>query len=322
MPYYFSILQFSFIFTIISYISYGKKKCNKCNKVKFLKNFYKRKDNLDGYRNDCKECVRKRANNYYKEKINGKFEEEKTEKTKEKKKHVGQKKCVGCEKWKNKKEFFKSNKNKDNLRGYCIECFKLKDKEYRKNNKEKIKAKRKKYYLKHKEKITEYRKEYKKRQNVIKREKKYHKNYRSKNKERINCYRKIYEKNRYNYDIFFKLKKNISRSLLQYLKKKKNNQKSEHIINQKFKVIKQHLEEQFIKDINWDNYGNYWVIDHIIPQSLYKNKEEYLEKCWNLRNLRPLEKLKNIKKSNKIDLELVESYGIKDLLPNKIVCQT
>lgn len=32
------------------------KTCTKCNETKELSNFYKAKNNLDGHRNDCKEC--------------------------------------------------------------------------------------------------------------------------------------------------------------------------------------------------------------------------------------------------------------------------
>ena len=28
-----------------------------------------------------------------------------------------------------------------------------------------------------------------------------------------------------------------------------------------------HLEKQFTKEMNWENYGTYWEVDHIIPLS-------------------------------------------------------
>jgi hypothetical protein len=49
------------------------RKCSKCKKYKLIKYFYKRKDNLDGYRTDCKKCVNKQIKKYCllnKEKIN------------------------------------------------------------------------------------------------------------------------------------------------------------------------------------------------------------------------------------------------------------
>jgi hypothetical protein len=61
--------------------------------------------------------------------------------------------------------------------------------------------------------------------------------------------------------------------------------------------------------MNWDNYGKYeegklkWHIDHIIPHSSFEYtsmNDESFKKCWSLENLRPLEAVENIKKSNKM----------------------
>ena len=51
--------------------------------------------------------------------------------------------------------------------------------------------------------------------------------------------------------------------------------------------------------MNWDNYGTYWVMDHIIPLSSATNEDELYKLC-NYTNLQPLEKIANIKKSDKI----------------------
>ena len=67
--------------------------------------------------------------------------------------------------------------------------------------------------------------------------------------------------------------------------------------------LKEHLEAQFDENMTWDNYGDYWHIDHIYPQSLlpYDSLEhENFIKCWSLDNLQPLEAIENIKKSNNI----------------------
>jgi hypothetical protein len=50
--------------------------------------------------------------------------------------------------------------------------------------------------------------------------------------------------------------------------------------------------------MSWDNYGE-WHIDHIIPISVGKNKEE-IEGLNHYLNLRPLWAEENLKKSNKI----------------------
>jgi hypothetical protein len=59
------------------------------------------------------------------------------------------------------------------------------------------------------------------------------------------------------------------------------------------------LESKFDDKMSWDNYGSYWHIDHIIPQSklLYNSMEdENFKKCWDLQNLQPLEATANMKK--------------------------
>lgn len=43
----------------------GMKRCNKCDRVLPVDSFYKRKEGLDGYRNDCKDCVSARGHVNY-----------------------------------------------------------------------------------------------------------------------------------------------------------------------------------------------------------------------------------------------------------------
>jgi hypothetical protein len=69
-----------------------------------------------------------------------------------------------------------------------------------------------------------------------------------------------------------------------------------------------HLESQFEPWMNWDNHGAYtkdrmtWQIDHIIADSQFSYNSPTdigFIKSWSLSNLRPLESLSNILKSNK-----------------------
>jgi hypothetical protein len=71
--------------------------------------------------------------------------------------------------------------------------------------------------------------------------------------------------------------------------------------------------------MDWINYGSYWHIDHIIPCTLYDLfLESEQKKCFNYRNLRPLEIKENFRKSNKFDLNLIKQYNIEDLLPEDL----
>jgi len=58
--------------------------------------------------------------------------------------------------------------------------------------------------------------------------------------------------------------------------------------------------------MSWDNYGNYWHIDHVKPIDSFNFSEENeeneeIDKCFNWKNTRPLEKKKNLNKRNIID---------------------
>ena len=76
------------------------------------------------------------------------------------------------------------------------------------------------------------------------------------------------------------------------LKNKKNEQHWEDLVPYNLQQLKEHLESQFDENMTWDNYGEYWEIDHIIPQGLF-NITNYTDRefqiCWSLLNLRPLE---------------------------------
>lgn len=88
------------------------KVCSKCGEEKNISEFYKRKDNKDGYRNDCKKCLNQKCEIY---------RENNPEKLK-----------------KYKQEYFKKNKEK------LLE----KKRKYRKKNPDKYKEETRRYYLK------------------------------------------------------------------------------------------------------------------------------------------------------------------------------
>ena len=50
-----------------------------------------------------------------------------------------------------------------------------------------------------------------------------------------------------------------------------------------------HLESQFKLDMNWDNYGSYWSIDHIRPCASFDLTDLEQQKiCFHWSNMRPL----------------------------------
>ena len=127
-------------------------------------------------------------------------------------------------------------------------------------------------------------------------------------------------KERLKTDFSFKLKRLVSRSIRNALKKRnvsKGGKPFLKFVNYSMLKLKEHLEKQFESWMSWTNHGIYrksdwneedkstwtWQIDHIIPQCKlpYTSMEdENFKKCWALENLRPLEAIENMKKSNKL----------------------
>lgn len=97
----------------------------------------------------------------------------------------------------------------------------------------------------------------------------------------------------------FKLRANCSRLIHHALKDKKNNLSILKFLPYTVEELKRYLESKFDSKMSWDNYGSYWHIDHIVPQSKLPynsmNDENFI-KCWSLSNLQPLEAIQNMKK--------------------------
>lgn len=60
--------------------------------------------------------------------------------------------------------------------------------------------------------------------------------------------------------------------------------------------LMRHLERQFRKGMNWGNYGRLWVVDHIVPKSLFDESD--VRDAYALSNLRPLPMMENITKGS------------------------
>jgi hypothetical protein len=209
------------------------------------------------------------------------------------------KKCSKCKQELPKELYARCSENRDGLQDWCKNCWK----EYRQKNQEKSleyqKKYRKKYYELNKEKINaRHRQNYKNyhtRPEVMERKRLYKKSLKAKNKR--NASLKIRRKT----DVRLKLKEHVSKHIGRQIKK--NGQSSWDFLPYSVQELRNHLEAQFDENMNWENYGTYWHIDHIVPQSLFDIKElgdEQMLNCWSLINLQPLERLENISKGNKI----------------------
>jgi hypothetical protein len=197
-----------------------------------------------------------------------------------------------------KKEYYKANKE------YII----IKNKAYREANKEKLKITALSYRETHRKEIKAYLKHNKKKI------KKYAKLYRMLNKEKREAYLDRSRDKRYSYNKkwksqnyktnpMFKLTCSIRTAIGKSLKGNKNGRHWELLVGYTLDKLKKHLENLFVDNMSWNNYGkDGWWIDHKIPVSVFNftdPKHEDFKKCWALKNLQPMWAEENRSKSNK-----------------------
>ena len=219
------------------------------------------------------------------------------------------------------------SRKKQYYHSLCLNCYRKKDKEYKKKKysdpkyREKAITKSKNYSLKNKESISiknkEKHKKYyaKNKEKILASTKKYY----QENKEWYKEYRQQYEKThprknrKRNRSLIDKIRSSISRSISKKIKKM-GETKIDSIIKYldfNFNELKLHIESQFESWMNWDNFGKYdpktwndndsstwkWQIDHIIPHSEFKYasmEENSFKECWKLNNLRPYSAKQNV----------------------------
>lgn len=167
------------------------------------------------------------------------------------------------------------------------EVIKEKSSRYYEENKEVIKEKVKNRYDNDKERKLEYQKEYSEKNKESIRE--YKKEHYERNKESIREYKIIYQNKRRKEDPIFKLKYMVGRSIRNSLKAKRlsKSKKTKDILGCDIHFFKKYIESKFTEEMNWDNYGKVWDLDHIIPLSTSKTEEDVF-KLNHYSNLQPL----------------------------------
>jgi hypothetical protein len=113
-----------------------------------------------------------------------------------------------------------------------------------------------------------------------------------------------------------KLKDNIRRRINECLKGdiKSNKSKSLTILGCSIQYYKSWLSFNFTDEMNWNNYGSHWHIDHVKPIDSYNLLiEDEVNQCFSWKNTIPLQKMVNLKKSSNIDEQFIEVVKIKVL---------
>lgn len=272
--------------------------------------------------------------------------------------------CTKCSQEKILKDFqtYKNRSGELRYNTYCLVCYKLERKQYRKENKEKLKAGQKEWRENNKEKKKaankawyEANKEYalkrnnerrkKRRQDPEYREKerirstkwnlenpeykkKWQKDYYEANKEKL--YQKVYKwrenvkgkskekllktkaawnRKKRKEDPLFALKERIRGRIGQAIRQggwKKKKSKTQEILGCTFEELMKHIEQQFPKNMNWDNRDE-WDIDHIIPFVAADNENE-LYALSHYKNIQPLWSKENESKNDSYDPKDKEDY--------------
>jgi hypothetical protein len=205
--------------------------------------------------------------------------------------------CNQCNTEKPYSDFHKKTSSKDGFTTICKNCRKVYTNNFYIQNSETIKLKRKEELQLFPERVKNRRKKtyQKNRDKRIEEVKIHYKN----NKESIIETKKKYIAKRRKIDIEFKLQM-IVRSRLSKFISGKTNEFMEKILGCNFSNFKIYIEEKFVDGMSWENHSIHgWHIDHIIPLSSAKNKEDLYKLC-HYTNLQPLWAKDNLLKSNKI----------------------
>ncbi len=212
--------------------------------------------------------------------------------------------CCKCKIEKDISQFGNLKSSKDGYRYDCKICRKT----YRENNRDIIKQKQQEYYFDNKdilleknksyrirniEQINIQRKEYRNRPEIKEHCKQKNKDYLPIRKEKIKQKRKT--------DLNFQLSEVLRSKIHRMIKGKETSYKKLIGCNVEFFI--KWIEFRFDSNMNWNNYGTDWHIDHILPISIFDfSKINEQQICFHWTNLQPLNGLENQQKSNKIEL--------------------
>ncbi len=221
------------------------------------------------------------------------------------------KQCSFCKLWKPTIEYYHNYRIKSGWQPWCKACVEQKkqknksarreyDKKRRDNNLEEFRKKERENYYKNREKLLAYQKLNGGKYNHN-RDKEKRRIWLLENKERLNQSKKLRRKNRREI-----IKDTVSSRIRQSLRNGKHGIKLREIFNligYDINNLRQHLENQFLEGMSWENYGyRGWHIHHKISinkfncQSIY---DDDFKKCWALDNLQPLWMKEHFKKNGR-----------------------
>lgn len=214
--------------------------------------------------------------------------------------------CAKCKQKKSIEEFHKKTiirkgSKKIGRKPRCKVCDKEDQQIYKKKYKLRLAVRDKKYYQENKEYKSKVNKEYVKN-----------------NRDKRNKYIRQYKKNKRINDPNYKLYENTRKRIFACIKKKSHS--SKELIGCSINFYRMWLEYTFEGEISWNNYGSIWHIDHVTPCSKFDllNTLEQ-KKAFSWSNTRAMLILDNLKKSNKIIIDIIIKHYKQIMQFEKIV---
>ena len=168
----------------------------------------------------------------------------------------------------------------------CPTCLKISSKlrsqNYKKNNKEKVSLYNKEYKANSRDEIKEYNRVY----NI-------------QNRLEIQTRQTRTHKERRKTDMNYKMSIVLRNRLKKFYKGSRS--KIQNVIGCSVQNFKYWIEYNFNNEMNWNNHGTVWHIDHVLPCSKFNlENDDEVSICFNWKNLRPLTASKNLAKNNKL----------------------
>ena len=207
---------------------------------------------------------------------------------------VTKKKCTKCPAGKNIKpisEFYVCKNGK--IRSSCKKCDNAASRAYKAKNKQHISSYNHEYKQEHCEEISVYNHEY-------------NKNNREDIQKRQTKTRRIRRENDFGFFVTTDLRAKLSNFIIS---EGATNEILENIIGCDYTALDKWFSYLFDEEMTFENYCEYWTVDHVYPCSEYDlTIGEDMHECFNWRNLRPMIKLKNSKKVNKINIDEINNH--------------
>jgi len=192
------------------------------------------------------------------------------------------------------------------------EMKRIKAKEYREKNKEKLKAYFKAKYEENRDERLAYKREhYQKTKDVqLAKSKEYHASHKEerkardeKNRDHIRERDREYHAKRMETDDNYRIRRTLRSRMHNALRGNAKAGSTLELLGCSIEDFKKHIEDQFAEGMSWDNHSHTgWHVDHIKPCDAFDLTDpEEQKKCFNYKNLQPLWAYDNLSKGDRYE---------------------